>query len=516
MSGMVVQTDYFESTKELRDKKAYGNTMAEKLFKNLGLNIIDEKKACYIIVFFSFSYLFIIIFFPIYYNLSWPDKNYNKWDSAKNTTKILGNSFTFTSKSQKEDVYNAWISAGVYLFIMGILSIVYLYNVRVLTANRNRMQLNPKINFLDFDSPEIIGCLLPCLALILAGMFFMVIAGNFDYNSPVTQVDIVITGNGENPVQYSNGGDYINVESGLTEGKAVQFIDSDRNYIVCGVGLSSGDSIYCSSNKGKTLASCNNGADFEICHDLSKTTADATTTTTIVAVGKGNKQIIKTINSGETWTDSTGVCFDIAAYSVEYGLCGSTERWVAVGQTTTNTHNIIYSDDGNVWNNTTGTCFDVLGYSVAYGDGKWIAVGSGSNKILKSENGINWEPTGTTTYFNHQGTRIKYITNNGSGYKWFSTGIDSDKNKKLLASIDAEAWTRLGENSTLPYVLNDVSYYTPSGEDDILLGISTWIAVGSYRNSSHSINITKTWSYDENSNSDKTGTINAVDTITQL
>jgi hypothetical protein len=133
--------------------------------------------------------------------------------------------------------------------------------------------------------------------------------------------------------------------------------------------------------------------------------------------------------------------------------------WVcAVTPTSPETATIITSIDAINWNRIqafSGTGARANG--VAYGNGVWVAVGAGTNKILYSTDAVTWLPA-TGSLFTTSGNSVYYA--NGR-----FVAVGNDTAKSILISDDGQTWSS---------PLTTSSTYT-----DVTYGNGVWVAVGS-------------------------------------
>ena len=108
-----------------------------------------------------------------------------------------------------------------------------------------------------------------------------------------------------------------------------------------------------------------------------------------VAVGSDTGgRTIKFSVDGISWADGIGTVFGTEGFGVDYDGVGT---WVAVGQGSPTSSNILYSLDGRNWGNILSGDFDTVGNGVRYNRGSqmWIATGSQST-IKYSYNATDW------------------------------------------------------------------------------------------------------------------------------
>jgi hypothetical protein len=112
-----------------------------------------------------------------------------------------------------------------------------------------------------------------------------------------------------------------------------------------------------------------------------------------------------TSTNGTTWTSNT-IAGSVSSGGLQSVAYDGVSKYVAVGDTSGGTPNLIYSSDGNTWALATApailTTNAVSFNSVTYANGYFIAVGD-SNTIAYSTNGTSWSvsttPFATTNTF---------------------------------------------------------------------------------------------------------------------
>jgi len=148
-----------------------------------------------------------------------------------------------------------------------------------------------------------------------------------------------------------------------------------------------------------------------------------------------------TSTDGLTWNACTGDTFtNGSCWDVKY----DGTRWVSVGwqdsSTPPGSYTITTSTDGINWtqNNTasfatSGSYTGSYGYRLAYGNGRWFAIGAGTEMLTSTNGGITWStivPTGVTL--------TDYIGIVWSGTQWILTGAGSPV---LFTSTDGLVWS---------------------------------------------------------------------------
>lgn len=175
-----------------------------------------------------------------------------------------------------------------------------------------------------------------------------------------------------------------------------------------------------------------------------------------------NKNILYS-NDGIDWKEASrrdGMSIFYNGDSSDIKLRGNAtafgnNRWVAVGKAFNN-ENILYSDDAITWYpagmSSSGTStfpgtsnFDG-GKDVFYGKDKWVAVGkstSNENNILYSTNGISWEKAlmsdGTSPFISSTNSAGLGVYYDDHLKQWFATGKSTSRDN-LLVSPDGICW----------------------------------------------------------------------------
>jgi hypothetical protein len=106
---------------------------------------------------------------------------------------------------------------------------------------------------------------------------------------------------------------------------------------------------------------------------------------------------------------------------------------VAVGS---GTNTIAYSYDGITWIGLGKNIFSTCGYGIAYNGELWVVVGEGTNSIAYSSNGFNWNALGTRYMFS--GKSVMW-----NGINWIVIGDDSFG----AISNDGITWSRFSIGS---------------------------------------------------------------------
>ena len=142
------------------------------------------------------------------------------------------------------------------------------------------------------------------------------------------------------------------------------------------------------------------------------------------------------------------------------------DLFVAVGS---GTNTIAYSRNGLVWSGGTGAVPNTLGIDAEYNGSKWVATGFGSPKIITSNNGINW--TGSTNGDSMFSAQANAICWNGS--IWVAGGSTQGGGTNTTAySYDGMNWTASTNNifGTGGGICNDIAW---NGTMFVAVGNST-------------------------------------------
>ena len=139
--------------------------------------------------------------------------------------------------------------------------------------------------------------------------------------------------------------------------------------------------------------------------------------------------------------------------------------WVAVGS---GTNALAYSADGLVWtgSSTGNAIFTTRANSVAWNGTQWVAVGQGTNSIAYSADGITWTAI-SSTVFSTQGNSVAW-----TGSLWIAAG----------SGTNTIAYSSVGINWTASATGNAI--FTTSANSVTWNGVR-WVAVG--QGSSHTL-----------------------------
>jgi hypothetical protein len=168
---------------------------------------------------------------------------------------------------------------------------------------------------------------------------------------------------------------------------------------------------------------------------------------------------------------------------------------IAVG---TGTNTIAYSDDGIVWLGLGKTIFTNEGYDVFWNGQIWVAVGNGTNSIAYSIDGIQWTGLGLSVFSTcgnavtwngtlwvatGQGTNTLAYSKNGT--TWIGLGTTIFSVQGFGISWNGTAFVAMGQGSnTIAYSSNGINwtgigttFFTTSGYDVATNGVY-WVATG--------------------------------------
>jgi len=203
-----------------------------------------------------------------------------------------------------------------------------------------------------------------------------------------------------------------------------------------------------------------------------------------VVVGQDSGTHILYSTDGLTWVPATYDSSVTGMISLNDVCWNGSNRWVAVGKGST--HTILYSEDGMVWKATNGSGFSLGssggGNGISYNSvqGKWVAVGKGTNAILYSTDGITWSSTsvtGTSGFLECKG-----VANNGS--RWMAVGKGTTVSNHILTSTDGLSWTQLPNSG-----LGSINAVVADSYSDVIYAEekAKWFVVGTTTNILNSI-----------------------------
>jgi hypothetical protein len=193
------------------------------------------------------------------------------------------------------------------------------------------------------------------------------------------------------------------------------------------------------------------------------TTSANVTTNTIgyfpsywLVLGSGNNALTKSYyNSGISYT-AGGNPFGSTGYAAAWN--GSI--WVAVGSAT---NTISWSSDGVTWNGLGTGIFNAQGRGVAWNGSLWVAVGYAGNTIAYSSTGTSW--TGAGLVFSTVGYGIAW-----NGSTWVAVGQGA---ASIYTSANGFTWTASSNQST--------AIFTTSANGGVWNG-SIWVVGGTGTN----------------------------------
>jgi hypothetical protein len=151
-----------------------------------------------------------------------------------------------------------------------------------------------------------------------------------------------------------------------------------------------------------------------------------------------NNNIWYSTNNGDLWTPISMVRL-LSTYADRGFYNGS--LWVAVG---TGTNNIIYSADGIIW--TAGNNVGITGVAqdVFYNGSLWVAGGEGGQPLVWSDDGINWNNA-----VNQPLSIVNGVTWNSSINLWVATNGNAVSQYDFAYSADGKNWTGVPKDTNL-------------------------------------------------------------------
>ena len=249
-------------------------------------------------------------------------------------------------------------------------------------------------------------------------------------------------GGNENSLLWSNDG---NTWSGSTNGLSM-FTTNVRGVAYGGdkwvaVGISSGAAKFAYSTDGITWTAATNSnvigsVPLSVAYNGSRWVAVGQSP----AGGSGNRTTIAYSDDGVSWTASanSGTIFTDTCWNVAWGG----DKWVAVG---TGTNRIAYSSDGITWSGSTSGNSRITGtgYGIAYNGSQWIAGGQGTNSLAYSSDGITWSgSTNGNTIFSFASYCVTW-----AGAKWVAGGVGGPN--QLATSTDGLTWSATTNGNTV-------------------------------------------------------------------
>ena len=214
-----------------------------------------------------------------------------------------------------------------------------------------------------------------------------------------------------------------------------------------------------------------------------------------IAVGiANNTSAIITSTNGITWSSVANDIFKTSASSVTWNntlskwyIGGSNYKSLWVAGCSGNPQSFIYSYDGMTWSSNSNTLFNVCN-NIKYNGYMWIAVGTGSNKMAYSYDGISWDPiTNNNTFF----TSCFAIEWNGK--LWVAGGNNTVSPNSIMVSTDGLNWTPSNNSTSILQVAYALGYST-----------TMWVAGGTPLNGYNSLAYSTdalTWTASNNGNS---------------
>jgi hypothetical protein len=186
-----------------------------------------------------------------------------------------------------------------------------------------------------------------------------------------------------------------------------------------------------------------------------------------VAVGSGAYRIASSTD-GDIWVGR-----DNAIFLSGYGIAWGNNLWVAVGagnSVAPNEYDIATSTDGTTWTPRGVNIFQGgVAVGIAYNGSRWVAVGSGTNTIAYSDDGINWFPSANGNVFlSGQGTKVAW-----NGSLWVAVGQGANPIAYSYNDVD-------GSGNIIWDGAAGASFSL--GGSDIAWNGSLWVAVGAGTN----------------------------------
>ena len=150
------------------------------------------------------------------------------------------------------------------------------------------------------------------------------------------------------------------------------------------------------------------------------------------------KNIWYSTDNGNSWS-SVSMDGLLSIYADRGFYNGS--LWVAVG---TGTNKIIYSADGVNWNAGNNVGITTVAQDVFYNGSLWVAVGVGGQPLIWSNDGINWNNA-----VNQPLTIVNGVTWNSSINLWVATNGSSASGNDFVYSVDGKNWTGIPADPNL-------------------------------------------------------------------
>jgi len=206
------------------------------------------------------------------------------------------------------------------------------------------------------------------------------------------------------------------------------------------VGISSGAAKFAYSTDGITwTAASNSNAIGSVPNSVAYNGSRWVAVGSSPAGGSGNRTTIAYSDDGISWTASanSGTIFTGSSLNVAWGG----DKWVAVG---TGANRIAYSTDGITWSGSTSgnSVITGTGYGIAYNGSQWVAAGQGTNALAYSSDGITWSgATNGNTIFTFQSYCVTW-----AGTKWVAGGLGTNQ---LATSTDGITWNVTTNGNTI-------------------------------------------------------------------
>ena len=166
------------------------------------------------------------------------------------------------------------------------------------------------------------------------------------------------------------------------------------------------------------------------------------------------KNIWYSTDNGNSWS-SVSMDGLLSIYADRGFYNGS--LWVAVG---TGTNKIIYSADGVNWNAGNNVGITGVAQDVFYNGFIWIAGGEGGQPLVWSDDGINWNPAN-----NQPLSIVNGVTWNSSINLWVATNGSSVSQYDFAYSEDGKTWTGVPKDTNL--MNTGTGNYLGSGNTDL-------------------------------------------------
>ena len=164
-------------------------------------------------------------------------------------------------------------------------------------------------------------------------------------------------------------------------------------------------------------------------------------------------------NDGSEWFEYSNKFFN-NANSIGY----NSNRWIILGNATSHSTSIIYSDDGLAWfaSPNSSSIFSTEGNDIIWNDTQWIAVGQGTNTIAYSTtNGYDWIGLGTIM-FSTKGNKIAW---NGSRL----VAVGEGTNSIIYSDDNGINWTSSASGNSLLNIGLDIHWCSK---------LNKWLVVG--------------------------------------